>query len=90
MFCVVISLYARTRCCAIWLLDKEHAFLIALLLAQHRLLAVVVVANIATAVREHLLGPRYLAPCTSYPCAVLYAVTAFDVNLYHLFCPPCF
>ena len=57
MFYFVISFYARTRCCAIWLLDKEHAFLTALLLAQHCLLAVVVVAYIATAVREHLLGP---------------------------------
>lgn len=58
MFCVyVMSFYARTRCCAIWLIDKEHAFLTALLLAQHRLLAVVVIADIATAVREHLLGP---------------------------------
>lgn len=58
MFCVfVISFNARTRCCAIWLLDKEHAFLMAWLLAQHRLLAVVVVAYIATAVREHLFGP---------------------------------
>ena len=38
------------------LLDKELAFLAARLLAQHRLLAVVVVADIATAVREHLLG----------------------------------
>ena len=42
---------------AIRLLDKERAFLTALLLAQHRLLAVVVVADIATAVSEHLLGP---------------------------------
>ena len=75
---------------AIRLLDKELAFLMAWLLAQHCLLAVVVVADIATAVREHLLGSRYLAPCTCYPCAVFDAVTAFDVNLYHRFCPSCF
>ena len=74
---------------AIWLLDKERAFLTALLLAQHGLLAVVVVADIATAVREHLLGSRYLAPRTCYPCAVLYAVTAFDINLYHRSYPSC-
>ena len=52
-----MSFYARTRCCAIRFLGEERAFLMALLLAQHRLLAVVVIADIATAVREHLLGP---------------------------------
>ena len=39
------------------LLDKERAFLMALLLAQHCLLAIMIVADIATAVSEHLLGP---------------------------------
>ena len=42
---------------AIRLIDKERALFTALLLAQHRLLAIMIVADIATAVSEHLLGP---------------------------------
>ena len=57
------------------------------LLAQHCNLAVVVVADIATAVREHLLGPCYRAPGAGEPCAVLNAVTTFDINRFHYLCP---
>ena len=60
----MISFYSCERCGTIRLLDKERALLTALLLAQHCLLAIMIVADIATAVSEHLLGPRYLAPCT--------------------------